>query len=172
MQRLDRRFFERPVQEVAQGLLGCSLFFRGERAIITETEAYGGSEDPASHAFVRQTPRNTPMFGPAGHSYVYLIYGLHHCLNVVTGIAGQASAVLMRGGMIEQKNINGPGRFCHQLGITRQENNVDCTQSHDFYFCAGPSVSYQATSRIGIRQGKDFLWRFVMTSFFMKKQKN
>jgi len=98
---LDRRFFERAPDAVAYDLVGSWLVLHDDdverRALIVETEAYGGSDDPASHAFRGPTKRSAIMFGPAGFLYVYLIYGVHWCMNVVTGPEGTATAVLLRG---------------------------------------------------------------------------
>src|SRR5271170_2047520 len=97
MRRLGRSFFLRPTVQVAQDLLGKRLIFQNFSGIITETEAYHQNNDPACHAYRGKTPRNAPMFGPAGHSYVYFIYGMYHCLNIVTEPEGVAAAVLIRG---------------------------------------------------------------------------
>ncbi|AZI57578.1 DNA-3-methyladenine glycosylase [Nakamurella antarctica] len=102
--RLTRPFFSRPSMEVAADLLG-RIIVTGEwedrvAVRITETEAYGGATDPASHAFRGLTPRNAVMFGPAGHLYLYFIYGMHWCANIVTGLPGEASAVLLRAGEV------------------------------------------------------------------------
>ena len=90
-------FYNRSVVEVAQDLLGKTLVFFNFRGVITETEAYRGADDEASHAFKGPTPRSSIMYGPPGYSYVYLIYGLYHCLNIVTEAEGNPAAVLIRG---------------------------------------------------------------------------
>ena len=131
---------------VAPRLLGSQIIsdVADERVIlrITEVEAYGGvGEDPGSHAFRRQTPRNATMFGPAGHAYVYFTYGMHWCLNVVTGPDGSASAVLIRAGeVIEGLDVargrrastrhdrdlaRGPARLTTALGVTGTLDGVD-----------------------------------------------
>lgn len=83
MKKLTRIFFERPTLKVARDLIGKVLVFGNKKAVITESEAYFG-DDPASHGANGKTKRNYPMFGPAGHTYVYLIYGMYHCVNITT----------------------------------------------------------------------------------------
>ena len=121
---------------VARSLLGQRLVrvLNGQRlsGLICETEAYGGADDPASHAY-RRTPRSAIMFGPPGVAYVYFIYGMHHCLNAVTACDGHPGAVLIRGifpaegietmrrqrpGAADQHLADGPGKLCQALGIT------------------------------------------------------
>lgn len=165
MTRLDRSFFLGPTVQVAKGLLGKRLTFHNFSGIITETEAYHQVDDPACHAFRGKTPRNAPMFGPAGHTYVYFIYGMYHCLNIVTEPEGVAAAVLMRGLRLEYLNLNGPGKLCAHLKITKDHNDIDLTKSKDFFVSdIGIKPRFTATSRIGIRQGTDKLWRFVTQS--------
>jgi DNA-3-methyladenine glycosylase len=132
------------VVEEARGLLGCILTSTvgGERVsgVIVEAEAYGGPEDPASHAATRggMTDRNAAMFGPPNRAYVYRIYGVHWCVNVVTGSAGDPQAVLIRGleplegheAMAVRRGgrpslAAGPGRLCQALGITGDLNGHD-----------------------------------------------
>jgi DNA-3-methyladenine glycosylase len=136
LHRLGRRFFSRSSPEVARALLGCWLVSRMDgvaRAVqICETEAYLGEADPASHARMGPTPRNLPMYGPPGFAYVYLIYGMHHCLNVVTGPQGRAEAVLLRGARpsphLPGRRLDGPARLCAALGIDLSQNRLDLCQ--------------------------------------------
>jgi DNA-3-methyladenine glycosylase len=137
---LGRRFFERASDEVAWDLIGTWLVVhdgaQSSRAMVVETEAYGGKDDPASHAFRGPTKRNEVMFGPAGILYVYLIYGMHWCMNVVTGERGDASAVLLRGAElyvpsadgrgVATEALRGPGNLTRGLGITGADNGMDC----------------------------------------------
>lgn len=165
MNRLDRSFFLKPTVQVAQELLGKRLYFNGFSGIITETEAYHQDNDPACHAYRGKTPRNEPMFGPAGHTYVYFIYGMYHCLNFVTEPEGTAAAVLIRGLMIDNNHLNGPGKLCRFLKITKEHNNIDLISSNSFFVCeTSLKPQFSSTSRIGIRQGQNKLWRFVTES--------
>ena len=99
MKILDQAFYARPTELVAQELLGKKLVRKVGNmmltGIITETEAYGGSGDPASHAFTKQTSRNAAMFGPVGHSYIYFIYGNHYCLNLVAREEGSSAGAVL-----------------------------------------------------------------------------
>ncbi len=123
------RYWRGPVLEMARAALGMVLARREAGSIrrgrIVEVEAYGGSDDPASHAYRRQTPRNAVMFGPGGVTYVYFVYGMHNCLNIVTGCQGEAAAILIRA-LEPLENItgrtDGPARLCAALSIDRQLN--------------------------------------------------
>lgn len=161
--RLSRDFFLKPVTTVAHDLVGKSLIFGQHIGIITETEAYGGEDDPASHAYRGITPRTQVMFGDAGFSYVYFIYGMYHCFNIVTGPIGSAAAVLIRGLRIDTLHLNGPGKLCRHLAITKQHNAIDLIQTPNFYI-ADTSLQplITTTPRIGIKVATDRPWRFVM----------
>ncbi len=120
---------------MAQDLLGCLLVHNiGDKRLvgrIVETEAYDGPEDKASHASRRRTPRNEVMFGPAGFIYVYLIYGMYHCLNLVTGPRNYPAAVLIRAlEPIEgiEESTQGPGRLCRAMKIDLDMNKTDATK--------------------------------------------
>lgn len=162
--RLKRTYFENPTLDVAQDLIGKVMVFEDFKGIITETEAYIGKDDPACHASRGMTPRTQVMFGPAGFSYVYFIYGMYHCLNFVTEKEGFPAAVLIRGLKLIEGNIhhNGPGKLCRALGITREHNDLDLTTHPTFgVYDEGIHLPYEITPRIGISQGQDKLWRFV-----------
>jgi DNA-3-methyladenine glycosylase len=165
-ERLSRSFFMRPTLTVAQQLLGKIMVFENSAGLITETEAYMGQDDPACHAARGKTPRNTVMFGPAGFSYIYFIYGMYHCLNFVTEEEGVPAAVLIRSLMLIKPaplHLNGPGKLCRHLNITRAHNAIDVTTSDFFYIKDSPlSPPYEATPRIGISRGQEKLWRFVV----------
>jgi DNA-3-methyladenine glycosylase len=163
MNKLTHDFYNRHVVEVAQELLGKTLVFGNTKGIITETEAYRGLDDEASHAFKGPTQRSHIMFGPAGYSYVYLIYGMYHCLNIVTEEEGQASAVLIRGLLLPEIHLNGPGKLCRHLGITKQHHGLHLISHDSIYVAEGiEAVPYTTTPRIGIKKATDKLWRFVV----------
>lgn len=136
----DRELLSGPVQDVAPRLLGSLLTAGGVTVRLVEVEAYAGADDPGSHAFRGRTPRTEVMFGPAGHAYVYFTYGMHWCLNVVTGAAGAASAVLLRAGEVvdglaaararrpgvrDRDLCRGPARLTRALGLTGDDNGLD-----------------------------------------------
>jgi DNA-3-methyladenine glycosylase len=127
--RLERAFYARDTRVVARELLGKLLVRGRRRARIVETEAYHGLDDAASHGHGGPTPRSAIMFGPAGFAYVYLIYGMWSCLNVVTGDVGVPSAVLIRAAALagggDPREAAGPGKLCRALGIDRALNGAD-----------------------------------------------
>lgn len=156
---LPRSFYDRDVETVARALLGKQIVHVVDEVPrigrIVETEAYLGPHDLAAHSARGRTPRTEVMFGPPGHAYVYLIYGIHHCLNVVTEAADRASAVLIRA-LEPVRNIGtstkGPGRLCRALGIDRSLNGHDLL-SADFFLCeegAGTPFETVSRPRIGV----------------------
>ncbi|MGC8642696.1 MAG: DNA-3-methyladenine glycosylase [Isosphaeraceae bacterium] len=129
MQTLPAAFYDRDAESVARDLLGKFLVRRIGQSVrigrIVETEAYMGPHDLAAHSSRGRTARTEVMFGPPGHAYVYLIYGMHHCLNVVTGPGELASAVLLRAlePVLSLDTVaSGPGRLCRALEIDRRLN--------------------------------------------------
>lgn len=154
---LPRSFYARGAETVARALLGCVLARRVDglvrRARITETEAYVGPHDLASHSSKGRTKRNATMFGPPGRAYVYLIYGMHHCLNVVTGKEDDGQAVLLRaaeplGGW--EADLRGPGRLARAFGVARADDGLDLVRG-PLRIHGGPSPgSVAATARIGV----------------------
>jgi DNA-3-methyladenine glycosylase len=161
---LPRPFFERPTVEVARDLLGKLLIrerggFR-QVARIVEVEAYLGERDAASHARRGPTPRAAIMFGPPGHLYVYLIYGMHHCMNIVTETDGTAGAVLIRAaepvsgfvfGPDQRRPLSGPGKLCAGFGITLADKGRDLTQGPLFLAPEGaPPPRIRASRRVGV----------------------
>lgn len=187
---LPRSFYSRSSLKVAPDLLGKEVVrqtsFGRVGGIITEVEAYQGEHDPASHAFRGVTPRNEVMFGAGGVAYVYFIYGMYFCLNVVTGIAGKASAVLIRG-LIPASGkkllferipaekvascMAGPGKLCNVLEIDRRLNGASFRGAeisiHDRRIKV-PKKEIITTPRIGIKQGTEKLWRFVWEGNYSK----
>ncbi|MEG4026215.1 DNA-3-methyladenine glycosylase [Microcoleus sp. S13C4] len=189
-QIVESFWLARPSTSVAPDLLGCSLvrqFPDGEtiRGIIVETEAYGPG-DPACHAYRLRTPRNEVMFGPPGMSYVYLIYGMYHCFNVVTDAEGVASAVLIRAlqldavpqqfaGIPDKKRSRlaaGPGKLCKVLDIDRTLSGFPLSagqplrlehRSENFQQAVEEgTINFVQTTRIGISQGIDLPWRWYV----------
>ena len=162
---LPRSFFEQPTLEVAENLLGKLLVFNEFQGYITETEAYIGVDDPACHAARGKTPRTTIMFGKAGHAYVYMIYGMYHCLNFVTEAVDFPAAVLIRSLQLitpEPYLLDGPGKLCRHLGMNKDQNGLDVIGSDKFFVAdVGEKPSMFTTPRIGIKQGLDKPWRFV-----------
>ncbi len=151
---LPRGFFDRPADRVAQELLGAWLVVKGldgrvTRHVVFETEAYLGAHDLACHAARGMTPRNAVMFGSAGVWYVYLCYGMHWMLNVVTGPVGTPAAVLIRG---VGRHV-GPGRLTKALGISADHNGRRATRASGLWFEEGapvPSRLRMRTPRIGV----------------------
>jgi DNA-3-methyladenine glycosylase len=161
-----------PTVEAARALLGCVLVRRSrgvERAVrIVETEAYLGAADPAAHAFAGRTPRTEPLFGPAGTIYVYLVYGVHHCLNVAVDRDGFPGCALIRaaeplpGSGLAAGSCSGPGRLCRALGI-------DTSLSGRHLFEADSPLTLRegtaparvvAAPRVGIRRAAERRLRF------------
>lgn len=135
---LARTFFTRPTLTVARSLVGKYLVREnGKGAIagrIIEVEAYVGCEDKACHASKGRTARTEVLFGPPGVSYVYLIYGMYHMLNVVTERAEFPAAVLIRAIEVDGRLIDGPGKLCRELGIDRSLHQLDMTHGRTLWF--------------------------------------
>ncbi len=194
MKLLDRDFYNRDTVAVARDLLGKQLvrvLEDGTQLVcrITETEAYVGRMDKACHAYgYKRTPRTETLFAPPGTVYIYLIYGMYHCLNFVTEGEGEPCAVLIRGaetalnGDIIAKNrfgcklnqmsayqrknfLNGPGKLCRGLDLSREQNGLDLTDPQGpLYVCGGPAPAHIGVGpRIGIDYAEEavhFPWRF------------
>ena len=159
LERLPRAFFDRDTEQVARELLGKYLVHRlhGEEKIarIVEVEAYLGPHDLAAHTSKGLTKRTRAMFGPPGHAYVYLIYGMHHCMNIVTEPDGTGAAVLLRALEPVQNissNTKGPALLCKALGITLEDYGRDVC-GNDFYVAAAAHeepFKIVARPRIGV----------------------
>ncbi|MFG2013206.1 DNA-3-methyladenine glycosylase [Micromonospora sp. NPDC048868] len=173
-----------PVVPAARALLGCRLTAGDVTVRITEVEAYAGTAgDPASHAHRGRTPRNAVMFGPAGHAYVYFTYGMHWCMNVVTGIEGEASAVLLRAGEVvdgvetararrpavrrDVELARGPARLCAALGIDKSAYGRWLLNDGPVRLRPAevpvPDEAVAAGPRVGVTGAHDVPWRFWIT---------
>ena len=131
---------------------------------ITETEAYVGEDDPASHAHKGLTKRNSPMYLEGGHIYVYLIYGMHYCLNIVTESEGFPSAVLIRGLYFDDINYHakGPGKLTKHLNINLTFNGKLLCKANNIWIDKGHNnLPYHQQSRIGIKKGLEHQWRYT-----------
>ena len=183
LRSLPRQFYDRPVVDVARGLLGAVLesALGGElvRVRLTEVEAYGGMADPASHAFRGPSARNRTMFGPPGRTYVYFTYGMHFCMNLVTGAAGTASAVLLRAGTVidgadvvarrrpgvaSRDYARGPARLTRALNVDKAADGADvCATDAPLRVLPGGEVADQMIRcgpRVGVSAATDVPWRF------------
>ncbi len=182
--RFERSFFEHDVVKAARGLLGSYLHrnlgdveFAGR---IVETEAYHQS-DPASHTYRGMTERNKIMFGEAGFSYVYFTYGMHYCMNVVTGFSGRGEAILLRAlepvsgtkemfrrrkkAKTEIDLLSGPAKLCEAFSITREQNGIDLITSDELFLTRGAlkkAEKVKVTTRVGISVAIDKEWRFCI----------
>jgi len=191
---LTRKFYNQKTLKVAQDLLGCFLVRQiGKRivkGIIAETEAYCGPKDKANHASRGRTLRTEVMFGPSGHAYIYLIYGMYYCFNVVTEKENYPAAVLIRGVWLFNSLpiralakhddlrcsafINGPGKVCQHFQIDKKLNNWDLTQGQKLWIESNPCFKKEnykiiRTSRVGVNYAKEYKdkkWRFVLKTNF------
>lgn len=168
---LAPQFFERDPETVARALIGVTILVNGVGGRIVEAEAYDAA-DPASYSYAGETRRNAVMFGPGGWAYIYRIYGLHWCLNLVCGVGG--SAVLIRAlepthGIVEMSSrrstndlrrlCSGPGRLCQALGIDASFNGAQLFEP-PFQLLRGEACPTVVGRRIGISVGVETMWRF------------
>jgi DNA-3-methyladenine glycosylase len=190
--KLERNFFNRKTVQVAKALLGKYLIFNNCIGLINETEAYTQNNDKACHAYKGKTKRNEVMFGPAGFSYVYFVYGMYYCLNFVTEEKAKGCAVLIRSvvpisgiNQMQENRIkwwknkkieipknkikdltNGPSKLCISFGISKNQNNIDICKSNNFYIeDRGFEIKKSdilITPRIGIKESTNLLYRFVL----------
>jgi DNA-3-methyladenine glycosylase len=183
--RIERAFFARDTLIVARELLGQRLVrLLDDQRIsgrIVEVEAYIGEEDKACHAASGRTERNAVMYGPAGYAYVYFIYGMHHCFNIVTEREGFPAAVLvralepgkgrsvmrrLRGGRDGRELTNGPAKLCYALKIDRSMNGIDLVTSRRLWLERDESVDGEEVltgPRVGVRGDRKAVtvaWRF------------
>lgn len=187
--KLKREFYTRDLLLVARELLG-KIFvkdYEGEklRGKIVEVEAYDGDIDEAAHTFKGLTKRNEIMFNEGGYLYVYFTYGAHYCCNVVTGIKGKGTAILIRGiepldglskmirnrfdgKLPDGKNMhnltNGPGKICQAFSISKEHYGIDLT-GNKIYLLEQPNIKSElikVSKRIGIKKSVDLPWRFYI----------
>jgi DNA-3-methyladenine glycosylase len=174
---LSRAFYERPTVEVARELVGKILSHGACAGRIVETEAYLGRNDLAAHASRGETERTRVIFGPPGHAYVYLIYGVHECLNLVAEPEGTPGCVLIRAlepiaGLSAMRRrrpgvrrieelCSGPGKLTRAMGITRRHYGVDVTRGPLTVADDGARPEIAVTTRIGIRRCADWPLRFL-----------
>ena len=183
---LPRAFYERPTETVARELLGAVVVRRleGETLAgrIVETEAYLGGNDQAAHSYAGVTPRTSVIFGPGGHAYVYFIYGVHHCLNLIAQPAGVPGCVLVRalepvsgldmmrlrrGRPRKDRDLaSGPGKLCQALGIGLAEYGADVTDPTGALTVLPSNLpaplDITVSTRIGIRRSADLPLRFFI----------
>ena len=185
---MERSFYERDVVTVARELIGRLLVHDSPEGrtsgVITETEAYSGINDPACHAYpYKRTKRTEVLFGPGGHAFVYLIYGMYHCMNVSANIPGQPEGVLIRslepvegielmkkrdGGKPDSKLCLGPGRLCRAMGIGMSHYGYDLCGDTLFIEAGTDEKCYgeiKTSPRINIDYAgyaKDWPWRFYI----------
>ena len=162
MERLSDAFFHRPCPEVARDLVGKLLVCGGKALRITETECYCGESDTACHASRGRTKRTEVMYREAGTVYIYLCYGIHWMLNIVTGEVGHPEAVLIRA----CQEAPGPGKLTKALGITGKHNGSSVTTCDDLCIADdGFRCTVETGKRIGIgyasREDQDRPWRFI-----------
>jgi DNA-3-methyladenine glycosylase len=180
---LPRAFYATGPRALARALLGRVLVHDDPAAgrlagLIVETEAYAGRDDPASHAYRGETPRNRVMFGAPGHAYVYFTYGMHHCFNVVCGAPGRPMAVLVRaleplvglGPMAERRGTGsvtrlarGPGALAQALGLGRANDGADLTRGPLWVADLPPARAGRSVARgprVGIRLAAERPWRY------------
>lgn len=173
---LPQAFFARPAEQVAPDLIGCLLVKRQPDGdllwgAIVETEAYS-QDDPACHGYRRRTPSNETLFGEPGRFYVYVSYGIHHCVNVVTHRADWANGVLLRGVALPhepERVAAGPALLARRFGIDRQHDAQPADPEAGLWLAARPPgwtalepSDLVQTTRIGISQGQDLPWRWYL----------
>ncbi|MBD2103752.1 DNA-3-methyladenine glycosylase [Leptolyngbya sp. FACHB-261] len=171
-QIIEAAWLSRPSPEVAPDLLGCWVVRQlpnGQlvRGLIVETEAYA-PDDPACHAYRRKTQRNAVMFGPPGFAYIYRIYGIYHCFNVVTDVDGRASAVLIRALALPGQPMRaaaGPGKLCLALELETSLSGIPLTAASELWLehrLETEALDLIQTTRIGLSQGVEIPWRWYI----------
>ncbi|MDR1859115.1 MAG: DNA-3-methyladenine glycosylase [Treponema sp.] len=174
---LGKKFFSQDAASLARALLGKHLVYGNLRGKIVETEAYLCRDDPGCHAYRGLTPRNEPMFGPGGYTYVYFIYGMYHCLNIVSGKAGEGEAVLVRAvepldgiALMQRRRktrkienlCSGPGKLAQAFGITLRHNNLSLLDGPLRILDSREQPEILRGRRIGLSAGQELELRFVI----------
>lgn len=184
--KLSRDFYQRSAVEVAKDLLGCSLVHESEEGItkgrIVEVEAYMGNQDPAAHSYNNRSARTEIQYGEGGFAYIYLIYGMYYCMNIVTNSIDQPEVVLLRAlepleGIELMKlrrktdkirNLcSGPGKLCIAMGINKTHYGMDLCGEQLYLETPDQkdNLEIAATKRINIDyagEAKDYLWRYTI----------
>jgi DNA-3-methyladenine glycosylase len=162
MTDLPAEFFLQDALIVAPRLLGCRLAVDGRELVITETEAYRGEGDTACHAHHGRTKRTEMLYRRGGHVYVYLCYGIHNLLNIITGEVDDPQGVLIRC----CASAAGPGKLTKRLGIDLSFNGLDILRTDRIGLWQGPEYAYETATRVGIgyasQEDQERLWRFIM----------
>lgn len=177
--KLDREYFQDHALLVAPKLLGLAIVNQEKSLVITEVEAYGSSDDQASHAYRGVSKRNRSMFCQPGTLYVYLSYGIHRCINIVTDLTGVGGAVLIRGGIAFEGDlrksgreslpavVSGPGRVGRFLRVGLDDDGLDLLDADRFRVVDlglefGAQIPPDSTVRVGISKAADLPWRFMV----------
>ena len=175
MTLLSAAFFQRPAAEVGPQLVGCRLVKRQNDGsllwgVVVETEAYS-QDEPACHGYRRRTAQNETLFGEPGRFYVYVSYGIHHCVNVVTDRADWANGVLLRAVALPgepERVAAGPGLLARRFGIDRSDDSQPVTGEHEIWLASRPASlgrpALVTTTRIGISAGQDLKLRWYLRS--------
>ena len=173
LQSLPHAFFCRPAEIVGPDLVGCRLVKRQTDGsllwgVIVETEAYS-QDDPACHGYRRRSPQNETLFGEPGRFYVYVSYGIHHCVNVVTHKADWANGVLLRAVALpgeSERVAAGPGLLARRFGMDRRHDRASVCGENELWLAPRPAALEQpalvTTTRIGITQGQELPWRWYL----------
>ncbi len=166
-------FYARPAEVVGPDLIGCRLVKRQSEGslfwgVIVETEAYS-QDEPACHGYRRRSPQNETLFGPPGRFYVYVSYGIHHCVNVVTDRDNWANGVLLRAVALPdepERAAAGPGLLARRFGLDRHHDTLALTGENDVWLAAWPASlarpTLVTTTRIGISKGEDLPLRWYL----------
>lgn len=184
--KLSREFYQRSAIEVAKDLLGCNLVHESKEGItvgrIVEVEAYLGNEDPAAHSYNNRSSRTEIQYGEGGYAYIYLIYGMHYCMNIVTNSTDRPEVVLLRAlepieGIELMKlrrktdkpfNLcSGPGKLCAAMGINKIHYGMDLCGEQLYLKAAKANdlIEIVSSKRINIdyaREAKEYLWRYTI----------